>query len=403
MNVIPASPRSPGIAGAANARGAIAPRAGSFNLELDRHRIRLTANGDWTIRQAATLDHDLRLISLPVAPAQEFRGELDVSGIRAIDTAGAWLLQRTARAWAAHGIAARFTGASTEHRLLLDEVGARAVVQVPQAPAGHALTDAIAALGAACANAWAELQSLTVFLGALTSTLVLTLLKPWRFRATSFTHHLEHAGLRAVPIIALICALIGAVIMQQGALQLRYYGADGYAVNMLAVLSLREVGVLLTAIMVAGRSASAFTAEIGAMKMREEIDAMRTLGLDPMETLVLPRVLALMIALPALTFIGNAMCLVGGGVFAILDLGLDWPTYLERTRSAITLEHFFAGMIKTPFAAVIIGMVGCSEGLKVQGNAESLGQHVTLAVVKAIFLVIILDAVFAMFLSSIGV
>jgi phospholipid/cholesterol/gamma-HCH transport system permease protein len=216
-------------------------------------------------------------------------------------------------------------------------------------------------------------------------------------------HHLDHAGLRAVPIIALICFLIGAVVMQQGVVQLRPFGAEPFAVNMVAILALREVGILLTAIMVAGRSGSAFTAEIGSMKMREEIDAMRTLGIDPIDTLVLPRVLALVVALPLLTFLGDIMGLAGGGVMAFGVLGLDFATYMDKLHEAVDFQHFMAGMIKAPFAAIIIGLVGCLEGLKVEGSAESLGKHVTSAVVKAIFLVIILDAVFAMFLSGIGV
>ena len=227
--------------------------------------------------------------------------------------------------------------------------------------------------------------------------------EPWRFRMTSFVHHLDHAGLRAVPIIALICLLIGAVVMQQGVVQLKPFGAEPFAVNMVAILALREVGILLTAIMVAGRSGSAFTAEIGSMKMREEIDAMRTLGIDPMDTLVMPRVLALVVALPLLTFLGDIMGLIGGGVMAMAVLGIDADTYIDKLHDAIDFQHFMAGMVKAPFAAIIIALVGCLEGLKVEGSAESLGQHVTSAVVKAIFLVIILDAMFAMFLSGIGV
>ena len=191
--------------------------------------------------------------------------------------------------------------------------------------------------------------------------------------------------------------------MQQGAVQLGYYGAEPYAVNLVGILSLREVGVLLTAIMVAGRSGSAFTAEIGSMKMREEIDAMRTLGINPLETLVVPRVLALAVALPLLTFVADIMCLLGGGIVAVLMLDMDPLDYILRMHDAIVPRHFFVGMIKTPFAALSIALIGCLEGLKVRGSAESLGFHVTSAVVKSIFVVIILDAVFALFLSTIGI
>jgi len=225
---------------------------------------------------------------------------------------------------------------------------------------------------------------------------------PWRFRAVSFVHHLEHVGLRAIPIVSLICFLIGAVVMQQSIVQLRAFGAETFSVNMLGILSLREVGILLVSIIVAGRSASAFTAEIGTMKMREEIDAMRTMGIDPMETLVMPRLLALLVALPLLVFWGDLMCLAGGAAMASIYLGYDLDIFAQRLHDAINLRHFLVGIVKAPFAALIIALVGCLEGLRVQGSAESLGFQVTRAVVKAIFLVIILDAVFAIFLSAAG-
>ena len=224
-------------------------------------------------------------------------------------------------------------------------------------------------------------------------------MQPWRFRPKSFVHHLDHAGLRAVPIIALICFLIGAVVMQQGVMQLKPFGAEPFAVNMVAILALREVGILLTAIMVAGRSGSAFTAEIGLDEDARGDRCHAALGIDPMDTLVLPRVLALIVALP-LAFIGDITGLMGGGVMAIAVLGLDVSTYIDKLHETVDMQHFMAGMIKAPFAALIIGLVGCLEGMSVAGSAESLGKHVTSAVVKAIFLVIILDAVFAMFLSE---
>jgi len=171
---------------------------------------------------------------------------------------------------------------------------------------------------------------------------------------------------------------------------------------MLGILTLREVGVILAAVMVAGRSASAFTAQIGTMKMREEIDAMRTLGIDPIETLVVPRILALIVALPLLVFVADMMCLAGGALMAKLYLSLDLPIYLQRLNSAVQVKHLYVGLIKAPFAALVIGLVGCLEGMSVQGSAESVGTQVTTAVVKAIFLVLVLDAVFAIFLSASG-
>jgi phospholipid/cholesterol/gamma-HCH transport system permease protein len=378
-------------------------RAPGFRVELKGTTFRLIASGAWTVAEAVKLDVALKRLRVPIPPTPEFTGEMDIAGIAEIDTAGAWLLQRTATAWEKGGLQTRYAGATESFRVLIEEVQRRGNAERPKiekrGPGRQIVEDTTKAL----TGVWSDAVLLTGFLGEVTAGIGRMFREPWRFRMTSFVHHLDHAGVRAVPIIALICLLIGAVVMQQGVVQLKPFGAEPFAVNMVGILTLREVGILLTAIMVAGRSGSAFTAEIGSMKMREEIDAMRTLGIDPMDTLIIPRVLALVVALPLLTFLGDIMGLVGGGVMAMAVLGIDMSTYIDKLHDAVDFQHFMAGMIKAPFAAVIIGLVGCMEGLKVEGSAESLGSHVTSAVVKAIFLVIILDAVFAMFLSGIGV
>ena len=377
-------------------------RAPGFRVELRGTTFRLVATGAWTVAEAAALDKALKRLRVPIPPSRDFTGEMDIAGISEIDTAGALLLQRTAAAWQKGGLRTHYAGATESFRILIQEVHRRGQAERPTTEKRDPLQALVDNATRGVTGGWREVLELTAFLGEVVAAFVRLFKQPWRFRTTSFFHHLDYAGLRALPIIALICFLIGAVIMQQGVVQLRPFGAEPFAVNMVAILALREIGVLLTAIMVAGRSGSAFTAEIGSMKMREEIDAMRTLGIDPMDTLVLPRVLALIVALPILTFLGDIMALVGGGVMAFAVLGLDLQTYLDKLREAVDMQHFMAGMIKAPFAAVIIGLVGCLEGLRVQGSAESLGTHVTAAVVKSIFLVIILDAVFAMFLSGIG-
>jgi phospholipid/cholesterol/gamma-HCH transport system permease protein len=359
----------------------------------------IALTGAWTIVASRTIEDMLASGTKGVSAGANI--ELDLSRLDSIDTAGAYLIERHIERWRLAGIAVAMFGASPSAQLLLATVRPQAALaQQPHRSASPPgiLADVVRSVG----SIGADTIALTGFLGQVVTALVLTILKPWRFRSTAFIHHLEHAGLRALPIVALVCLLIGAVVMQQGAVQLRPFGAELFSVNMLAILSLREVGVLLTAVMVAGRSGSAYTAEIGAMKMREEIDAMRTLGLDPMETLVLPRLLALIVVLPILTFIGSMMCLAGGGIAAVLTLGLDWQTYAERLRDAVSLNHLFVGLIKTPVIAIIIGMVGCIEGLKVRGSAESLGARVTSAVVKAIFLVLVVDGLFAIGLASIG-
>jgi phospholipid/cholesterol/gamma-HCH transport system permease protein len=378
-------------------------RAPGFRVELRGTTFRLIASGAWTVAEATKLNTALKRLRVPIPPTPEFTGEMDIAAIAEIDTAGAWLLQRTAAAWESSGLRTRYAGATESFRILIEEVERRGSAERPKLAQTGAIQQLVEDVTRALTGIWSDAIQLTSFLGEVTAGVGRMIVQPWRFRPKSFVHHLDHAGLRAVPIIALICFLIGAVVMQQGVVQLKPFGAEPFAVNMVAILALREVGILLTAIMVAGRSGSAFTAEIGSMKMREEIDAMRTLGIDPMDTLVLPRVLALVVALPLLTFLGDITGLIGGGVMAMAVLGLDVSNYIDKLHEAVDMQHFMAGMIKAPFAALIIGLVGCLEGVKVEGSAESLGKHVTSAVVKAIFLVIILDAVFAMFLSGIGV
>ena len=377
-------------------------RAPGFRVELRGTTFRLIATGAWTVAEATKHDSALKRLRVPIPPTSDFTGEMDIAGIAEIDTAGALLLQRTATAWEKSGLHTRYAGATEGFRVLLEEVQRRSRAERPKLERPNALKQFTADMVNTLTGVAGDAVQLTAFLGEVSAALLRLFREPWRFRTTSFVHHLDHAGFRAVPIIALICFLIGAVVMQQGVVQLKPFGAEPFAVNMVAILALREVGILLTAIMVAGRSGSAFTAEIGSMKMREEIDAMRTLGIDPMDTLVMPRMLALVVALPLLTFLGDITGLIGGGVMAMAMLGLDVSTYIDKLHDAVDIQHFMAGMIKAPFAAVIIGLVGCLEGMKVEGSAESLGTHVTSAVVKAILLVIILDAVFAMFLSAIG-
>jgi phospholipid/cholesterol/gamma-HCH transport system permease protein len=207
---------------------------------------------------------------------------------------------------------------------------------------------------------------------------------------------------QAVPIILLITFLIGGIIAQQGIFHFRKFGAEMYAVDLVGILILREIGVLIVAIMVAGRSGSSYTAELGSMKMREEIDALRTMGFDPIEVLILPRILVLVIALPILTFLGCMAALYGGGLVAWFYGGMSPDIYVARLTEAISLTHFKVGMIKAPFMGLVIGLVACAEGLQVKGSAESLGLKTTASVVKSIFLVIVLDGLFAIFFASIG-
>ncbi|ODR98804.1 hypothetical protein AUC68_06270 [Methyloceanibacter methanicus] len=375
--------------------------APGFRVELRGTTFRLVATGAWTITEATVLDQELQRLKVPIPPSPDFTGEMDISGIAEIDTAGAWLLQRTAGAWQRGGLKTRYAGATDSFRILIEEVHRRGQAEKPDIDTVTPFKHFLETTKTSLAGIWRDTLALTSFLGEVSAASVRLIREPWRFRPVSFIHHLDHAGLRALPIIFLICFLIGAVVMQQGVVQLAYFGAEPMAVNMVAILSLREVGILLTSIMVAGRSGSAFTAEIGSMKMREEIDAMRTLGIDPMDTLVLPRVaLGRRIAAAHLHGRHGRACrrrrhgLGHAGARpadlyrqAARDHQLS-PFHGRHDQGAVRGRRHRAGRL--------------SRGLRVAGSAESLGSHVTSAVVKAIFLVICIDGIFAMFLAGIG-
>jgi len=376
--------------------------AGPFASFTHDDGLCLSLQGEWTVRALGPIETDLAAATPGKPHAVRTPLELDMGGITALDTAGAWRVLKLIGDLTETGYNVSLRRVRESHRALMGEIHERRSGADATEPPHPGLGDTLAEAARGASGFFRDVVSLTGFLGAATSVFARVLIKPWRFRGVSFIYHLEHAGLRAIPIISLICFLIGAVVMQQSIVQLRAFGAETFSVNMLGILSLREVGILLVSVIVAGRSASAFTAEIGTMKMREEIDAMRTMGIDPMETLVMPRLLALLVAMPLLTFWGDLMCLAGGALMASVYLGYDLDIFIQRLHDAINLRHFLVGIVKAPFAALIIALVGCLEGLRVQGSAESLGLQVTRAVVKAIFLVIVMDAVFAIFLSAAG-
>jgi phospholipid/cholesterol/gamma-HCH transport system permease protein len=327
---------------------------------------------------------------------------IDVSHISKLDTFGAWLLERLIRSARERGQDAQLVGVPNHYRGVLEKVQeTNRGGQVYRGKAGGPLAS-FEAIGRAAASIGSDLLTLVRMLGALGEAVSHVLRRPGTFRITSAVHHLDRVAWQAVPIILLITFLIGCIIAQQGIFHFRKFGADEYVVDLVGILVLREIGVLLVAIMVAGRSGSSYTAELGSMKMREEIDALRTMGLDPVKVLILPRVLALIFAMPILTFLGSMAALYGGGLVAWLYGGMSPTVFISRLQEAISIDHFEVGMIKAPFMALVIGAVACDEGLKVKGSAESLGLQTTTSVVKSIFLVIVLDGVFAIFFASIG-
>ncbi len=360
----------------------------------------LRASGVWTAQHANAIE-----IIVDDAGKQA-RGQvavlIDVSRVVKLDTFGAWLIERLRRSLTDGGIDSKIAGLSVDYSSLVDEVRRVDTVEPPE-PTRITLRGTLEGVGRNVAQIGETMVALAGMTGALVMATSRVARRPATFRLTSMVHHLEQVGWRAVPIVMLITFLIGCIIAQQGIFHFRQFGADVFVVDMLGVLVLREIGVLIVAIMVAGRSGSSYTAELGSMKMREEIDALQTMGFDPVEVLILPRVLALLVALPTLAFIGGMSALYGGGMVAWLYGGVEPDAFLFRLREAISINHFMVGMVKAPFMALVIGIVASVEGLLVEGSAESLGQHTTASVVKSIFFVIVMDGVFAIFFASIGV
>jgi phospholipid/cholesterol/gamma-HCH transport system permease protein len=372
----------------------------SLTATAEGERLALAATGAWTAERAAELE---TIIDETTRRHKDARSvDIDLAKLERLDTFGAWLIERLKRGLIVGGSNARIIGLSDADRGLVEEL--QLVNRAPQqdrTPANRVLL-ALDAVGCGAAEIGWSLVLLAQLLGALATAVAGTIAHPTRLRLTSIVHHLERVGWRAVPIIVLSTFVIGAILAQQGIFRFRTFGADVFVVDMVTVLVLREIGVLIVCVMVAGRSGSAYTAEIGSMKMREEIDALRTMGLDPVEVLVLPRIVALVLAVPMLTFLGSMAALFGAGLVCWLYGGMAPDIFLDRLREAIWPPTFAVGMIKAPFMALTIGLVACVEGFEVEGSAASLGLKTTASVVKSIFLVIALDGVFAMFFAGIG-
>jgi phospholipid/cholesterol/gamma-HCH transport system permease protein len=362
-------------------------------------QVHLTAAGAWTAANAVELEGLVQRLALE--PSGGGAASIDMQRIERFDTYGALLLARLSRLLEGRGQRVRVAALAQRYQDLFQElhgIDPHILEAPPQGEAKHHLES----LGRSVSEIGRDLIALANMLGALSLALMAILRRPLQFRLISAVHQFDRVAWQAVPIILLITFLIGGIIAQQGFFHFRKFGADEYVVDMVGILVLREIGVLIVAIMVAGRSGSSYTAELGSMKMREEIDALRTMGVDPIDILLLPRVIALMIALPLLTFLGAMAALLGGGLVAWLYGGMSPEIFLTRLREAISFTHFQVGLIKAPFMALAIGIVACAEGLEVKGSSESLGLKTTASVVKSIFLVIVLDGLFAIFFASIG-
>lgn len=360
----------------------------------------LLAAGAWTASTAQTLDilTDRALESTAGLKAVL----LDASAIDELDTYGAWTIERLSRRCAERGISLTPSSVPMHFRPLLTAIHETSAPSAQPARRRNPLLAGLESIGRAFPGLASDVAAFAEMLGALAAALIRVVLHPRRFRLTSAVHHLDRVGWQAMPIMLMISFLIGAIIAQQGIFHFRKFGADVYVVDLVGILVLREIGVLLIAIMSAGRSGSSYTAELGSMKMREEIDALKVMGLNPVEVLVLPRMIALIVGLPILTFVGDLSAIAGGAMVANIYGNIPFDIFLSRMQEEVSQRHIWVGLAKAPFMALIIGLVACIEGMRVKGSAESLGQQTTASVVKAIFLVIVMDGLFAMFFASLG-
>jgi phospholipid/cholesterol/gamma-HCH transport system permease protein len=352
-------------------------------------RNRYECAGALTIVRAASTQREIDSLEDPVT--------IDVSKVKRIDTVGAWILYRTLR-----DRDAKLEGESDDIRTLIEQVKeADHPAKVRPDQRGAPLR-AVEELGDYVVDAGHALVGLVGFFGATLIAFLEIIKHPRRFRLNAVVQRFDVVGVRALGIIGLMTFLIGIVIGQQGAVQLQQFGAEVYTINLIGRISVRELATLMTAIMVAGRSGSAFAAQIGTMKITEEVDAMKTIGVSPIEALVVPRMLASVIMMPLLSFYAMVMSLLGGGIFCWLSLGIPPLTFVQRLQEVIPLTDLWVGLIKAPVFGFIIALAGCFNGMLVEGNSEEVGTKTTAAVVQSIFLVIVLDAVFAVFFSSVG-
>jgi phospholipid/cholesterol/gamma-HCH transport system permease protein len=383
----------------ASAENTLARPAVEWRDEGGRLVARLS--GDWDTQTVAAVDQEMRDLE-----GRNTAGQLaiDVSRVGRMDTAGAWLIERLAHAHRSRGAEVAVSGQTESLGILFDAVGE--ALRKPVEPRSDdrisIFLRPIEGLGKTMHSLYGDFLASMHILGATIRGGQLKLGRGHSVNLAAIFNQIDRMGVGAIPVVVLMSFIVGAIVAQQGAFQLRYFGAEIFVVDLVGILVLREMGVLLTAIMVAGRSGSAITAEIGSMKMREEVDALTVIGLNPVGVLVFPRLVALVIALPCLTVLANFAAIGGAMTVTWVYSGITPDAFLDRMRASIDIGTIMAGLIKAPFMALIIGIIGSVEGMKVGGSAESLGRQVTTSVVKSIFVVIVLDGLFAIFYAAIN-
>ncbi|MEZ5921158.1 MAG: ABC transporter permease [Parvularculaceae bacterium] len=370
----------------------------AFTVGLEGDALMLVATGDWRARFLGAIDEDLRLFEDDSVGREVI---IDVSAVEKLDTAGAMVLERVLKSCATRTEISKIIGAAPQTRQLIDSVAPHVAPCDIEPVRPNAFVQLVIRLGQGISEGYVVSLKILEFIGLTLATWARVWRNPKKLRPVSVFYHMEEAGVNAMPIVGLMSLMIGAVVAFMGAKILRLFNAEVFTVELVGIAVLREFGVLLSAILVAGRSGSAFTAAIGTMKIREEIDALKTLGLDPVETLVLPRVIALILMMPVLAFMSAIVGVIGGGFVAATAMGISPVFFVNRFQETIALSNLWVGLIKAPFFAFVIAIIGCFQGLQVEGSSESLGQRTTLSVVQSLFVVIILDAFFAMFFLEI--
>lgn len=374
-----------------------------LDVRYEADGLKLIAVGPWSMDGISTVNEQLQALISSKDNRQVKRVGVDLSQVTRMDTTGAWLIKRAIDCWSSEGVEIAYHNTAQDRVALLESVAhCEPDTEVTRRSLPR-LIEIADRTGQATLRVLNEAATLTGFFGLIVLRLVALFRHPTRLRLTSVQFHMEATGLNAIPIVLLLSFLVGVVIAYQGALQLRQFGAEVFTIDLLGFSVLRELGVLITSIIVAGRSGSAFAAQIGTMKVNEEVDAMQTMGLDIIDYLVLPRVIALMLTLPLLVFMANLVAILGGAFISWAVLDIEFGIFLRRLRDAVDVTQLWVGLVKAPVFAFAIAMAGCYEGLKVKGSAQSVGQRTTAAVVEAIFLVIVLDAAFSILFAFLGI